>query len=89
MVNIVTDSVLKYEKSVEHLGQTSYKAQTKFIFHNWVDSSDWRPKDLTMMTPEQGESYERRLLRERPKYVPMELEELAKLSPVSIRSTRY
>ena len=45
--------------------------------------SDWRPKDLTMMTPEQGESYERTLLRERPKYIPMEPEELAKLSPVS------
>ena len=36
-----------------------------------------------MMTPEQGESYERRLLRERPKFIPMEPEELAKLSPVS------
>ena len=36
-----------------------------------------------MITPEQGESYERRLLRERPKYIPMEPKELAKLSPVS------
>ena len=34
-----------------------------------------------MMTPEQRESYERRLLRERPKYIPMKPEELAKLSP--------
>ena len=34
-----------------------------------------------MMTPEQRESYERRLLRERPKYIPMKHEELAKLSP--------
>ena len=31
-----------------------------------VDSSDWRPKDLTVMKPEQRESHERRLLRERP-----------------------
>ena len=51
-----------------------------FFFHNWVDSSDWRPKDLAMMTPEQRESYERRLLRERPKYILMKPEELAKLS---------
>ena len=34
-----------------------------------------------MMTPQQGESYERRLLCERPKYIPMKPEELAKLSP--------
>ena len=34
-----------------------------------------------MMTPEQRESYERRLLRERLKYIPMKPEELAKLSP--------
>ena len=34
-----------------------------------------------MMTPEQRERYERRLLRERPKYIPMKPEELAKLSP--------
>ena len=26
------------------------------FFHNWVDSSDWRPKDLAMMTPEQRET---------------------------------
>ena len=48
------------------------------FFHNWVDSSNWRPKDLSMMTPEQRESYERRLLRERPKYIRMKTEELAK-----------
>ena len=52
------------------------------FFHNWVDSSDWRPKDLAMMTtPEQREICERRLPRERPKYIPMKPEELAKLSP--------
>ena len=51
------------------------------FFHNWIDSSDWRPKDLAMMTPEQRESYECRLLRERPKYIPMKPEEPAKLSP--------
>ena len=33
------------------------------------------------MTPEQRESYERRLLRERPKYVPMKPEAVARLSP--------
>jgi hypothetical protein len=32
------------------------------VFHNWVDSTDWRPQDLAMMTPEQREGYERRLL---------------------------
>ena len=51
------------------------------FFHNWVDSTDWRPQDLAMMTPEQREGYEQRLLRERPKYIPMKPEKLAKLSP--------
>ncbi len=51
------------------------------FFHNWVDSSDWRPKDIAMMTPEQGEGYERKLLRRRPKYVPMKPEVVARLSP--------
>ena len=51
------------------------------FFHNWVDSSDWRPKDIAMMTPEQREGYERRLLRERPKYVPIKPEAIARLSP--------
>jgi hypothetical protein len=27
------------------------------FFHNWVDSTDWRPQDLAMMTPEQREGY--------------------------------
>ena len=51
------------------------------FFHNWVDSTDWRPQDLAMMTPEQREGYEERLLRERPNYIPMKQEKLAKLSP--------
>jgi hypothetical protein len=51
------------------------------FFHNWVDSTDWRPQDLAMMTPEQREGYEQRLLRERPKYIPMKHEDVAKLSP--------
>jgi hypothetical protein len=25
------------------------------FFHNWIDSTDWRPQDLAMMTPEQRE----------------------------------
>jgi hypothetical protein len=51
------------------------------VFHNWVDSTDWRPQDLAMMTPEQREGYEQRLLRERPKYIPMKHEDVARLSP--------
>ncbi len=33
------------------------------------------------MTPEQREGYEKRLLRERPKYVPMKPDVVARLSP--------
>ena len=33
------------------------------------------------MKPEQKEGYERRLLRERSKYIPMKPEQVAKLSP--------
>jgi hypothetical protein len=51
------------------------------FFHNWVDSTDWRPQDLAMMNPEQREGYEQRLLRERPKYIPMKHEDVARLSP--------
>ena len=51
------------------------------FFHNWVDSTDCRPQDLAMMTPEQREGYEQRLLRERPKYIPMKHEDVARLSP--------
>jgi hypothetical protein len=51
------------------------------VFHNWVDSTDWKPQDLAMMTPEQREGYEQRLLRVRPKYIPMKHEDVARLSP--------
>ena len=37
------------------------KLQGNF-FHNWLDSSDWRPKDIAMITPEQRDGYEKRLL---------------------------
>jgi hypothetical protein len=53
----------------------------RHFFHNWVDSTDWRPQDLAMMTPEQREGYEQRLLHERPKYIPMKHEDVARLSP--------
>ena len=51
------------------------------FFHNWVNSADWRPQDLAMMTPEAREDYERFLLSDRPKYIPMKPEQVAKLSP--------
>ena len=51
------------------------------FFHNWVDSADWRPQDLAMMTPEAREDYERFLLSDRPKYISMKSEQVAKLSP--------
>jgi hypothetical protein len=51
------------------------------FFHNWVDSADWRPQDLAMMTPEAREDYECFLLSDRPKYIPMKPEQVAKLSP--------
>jgi hypothetical protein len=51
------------------------------FFHNWIDSTDWRPQDLAMMSPEAREDYERFLLRDRPKYIPMKPEQVAKLSP--------
>ena len=53
----------------------------RYCFHNWVDSSDWRPKDTAMMTPEQRDSYKKRLLRKRQKYVPMKPEVVGRLSP--------
>jgi hypothetical protein len=52
------------------------------FFHNWVDLlADWRPQALAMMTPEAREDYERFLLSDRPKYIPMKPEKVAKLSP--------
>jgi hypothetical protein len=52
------------------------------FFHNWVNSADWRTQDLAMMTPEAREDYELFfLLSDRPKYIPMKPEQVAKLSP--------
>ena len=51
------------------------------FFHNSVDSADWRPQDLAMMTPEAREDYEGILLIDRPKYIPTKPEQVAKLSP--------
>ena len=51
------------------------------FFHNWVDSADWKESNLAMMKPKEKERYERFLLNERPKYIPMRHEDVAKLSP--------
>jgi hypothetical protein len=51
------------------------------FFHNWVDQADWTERDLARMTPEAREDYERFILSDRPKYIPMKQEKLAKLSP--------
>jgi hypothetical protein len=51
------------------------------FFHNWVDPADWTERDQARMTPEAREDYERFILSDRPKYIPMEPEKLAKLSP--------
>ena len=51
------------------------------FFHNWVDPADWTERDLARMTPEAREDYERFILSDRPKYIPMKPEKLAKLSP--------
>ena len=51
------------------------------FFHNWVDPADWTERDLARMTPEAREDYERFILSDRPKYIPMKPENLAKLSP--------
>ena len=53
----------------------------RIFFHNCVDYSDWRPKDIAVMTSEQREGYERKLLREIPKYIPIKPEVIARLSP--------
>jgi hypothetical protein len=42
---------------------------------------DWTERDLARMTPEAREDYERFILSDRPKYIPMKPEKLAKLSP--------
>ena len=51
------------------------------FFHNWVDSADWKESDLAMMKPKERERYERFLLTERPKYIPMKHGDVARLSP--------
>jgi hypothetical protein len=51
------------------------------FFHNWVDSADWKESDLAMMKRKERERYERCLLNERPKYIPMKDEDVARLSP--------
>ena len=51
------------------------------FFHNWVDTADWTERDLARMTPEAREDYERFILSDRPKYIPIKPEKLAKLSP--------
>ena len=51
------------------------------FFHNWVYSADWKESDLAMMKPKVRERYERFLLNERPKYIPMKHEDVARLSP--------
>jgi hypothetical protein len=51
------------------------------FFHNLVDPADWTERDLARMTPEAREDYERFILSDRPKYIPMNPEKLAKLSP--------
>ena len=61
-------------------GQERPKLKHNF-FHNWVDSVDWKESDLAMMKPKERERYERFLLNERPKYIPMKDEDVARLSP--------
>jgi hypothetical protein len=51
------------------------------FFHNWVDSADWKESDLAIMKPKERELYERFLLNERPKYIPVKDEDVARLSP--------
>ena len=51
------------------------------FFHNWLDPADWKESDLARMNPEAREEYERFLVRDRPKYVPMKPEQVAKLPP--------
>jgi hypothetical protein len=49
-------------------GTTNSQAQ---FFHNWVDPAHWTERDLARMTPEAREDYERFILSDRPKYIPM------------------
>jgi hypothetical protein len=49
--------------------------------HNWVDPADWTERNLARMTLEAREDYERFILSDRPKYIPMKHEDVARLSP--------
>ena len=51
------------------------------FFHNWLDSADWKESDLAMTKPKERERYERFLPNERPNYIPMKDEDVARLSP--------
>ena len=58
------------------------------FFHNWVDSADWKESDLAaMMKPKERERYERFLLDEKQKYIPMKHEDIARLSPEVSKKT--
>jgi hypothetical protein len=56
------------------------KLKRNFLY-NWIDPADWTERDLARMTPEAREDYERFILSDRPKYIPMKPEKLGKLSP--------
>ena len=45
------------------------------FFDNWVDPADWKESDLARINPEAREEYERFLVRDRPKYIPMKPEQ--------------
>ena len=59
-------------------GEERPKLKRNF-FHNWVDPADWKESDLAQMDPEAREEYERFLVRDQPKYIPMKPEQVAKL----------
>jgi hypothetical protein len=47
----------------------------------WVHPADWTERDQARMTPEARENCESFILSDRPKYIPVKPEKLAKLSP--------
>jgi hypothetical protein len=51
------------------------------FFHNWVDSADWRPQDLAMMTPEARENYERFFIEGQTKIYSNETRASSKVIP--------
>jgi hypothetical protein len=74
----LNNKIQSLNHKIESYTTTNRRGMTKT---QGVDSTDWRPQDLAMMTPEQREGYEQILLRERPKYIPMKPEKITKLSP--------